>query len=361
MTVTDHPADLAAPAVRQAPRTDRSDPAWLAYHVFYASDSNPIIVEAIRPLVARLRDAGTIDGWFFIKYWMDGPHVRLRVRPRHANLHAEVDREVVDALEAFLARRPALYETNQEIVGDLYKDMFLAEYSQDEWDEKYGAEGEMPLQPNNTVVRYPYEPEHDRYGGPAGVRIAEWHFEQSSDLVATLLATSNPHVRPVLLGLATQLSMMSAFVFLEQDDAVARFFERYRRFWETNYEQDSSDYHEKFDTTLQTCGTGLRAATDRIRAAAAGETDRLPPFERAWLEHCTELRARVTAAAAAGDLTFPQGSSRAAIDDPEALATVLLSSYVHMTNNRLGVAILDEIYLSYLIQQSLTRPRVEAG
>ena len=45
----------------------------------------------------------------------------------------------------------------------------------------------------------------------------------------------------------------------------------------------------------------------------------------------------------------------------EALATVLLSSYVHMTNNRLGVAILDEIYLSYLIQQSLTRPRVEAG
>ena len=79
------------------------------------------------------------------------------------------------------------------------------------------------------------------------------------------------------------------------------------------------------------------------------------PIEETWLTHCAELRDRVTAAASDGRLTFTQGSERAQIDDPEALATVLLSSYIHMTNNRLGVAILDEIYISYLIQQLLER------
>lgn len=328
---------------------------WLAHHVFYASDSNPIIVEAVRPLVAKLREEGLIDRWFFIKYWMDGPHVRLRTHPSGPEQRETVEKRVREALEDFLARRPALYESNQELLGDLYKDMFLAEYTQEEWDEKYGADGQMPMQPNNSVVRYDYEPEYDRYGGRAGIDIAEWHFEYSSETVARLLATSNPHVRPVLLGLAAQLSLMTAYVFLGDDERVSRFFGRYRSFWETNYQQDSADYHESFSKTISTCGDRLTERITRIRAAAAGDLAQLPPFERDWITHCRELHAKVLAASADGSLQFSAGSrdARFSIEDPEALATVLLSSYIHMTNNRLGVAILDEIYLSFLIESIL--------
>ena len=77
-------------------------------------------------------------------------------------------------------------------------------------------------------------------------------------------------------------------------------------------------------------------------------------IERSWLTHCSELRDRV--AAESGRLLFPSrtgGSGREPIADPEGLAVVLLSSYIHMTNNRFGVAILDEIYLSYLIERAL--------
>jgi hypothetical protein len=63
-------------------------------------------------------------------------------------------------------------------------------------------------------------------------------------------------------------------------------------------------------------------------------------------------------------LLFPSrtgGSGREPIADPTARAAVLLSSYIHMTNNRLGVAILDEIYLSYLIERALEPAAAQAS
>lgn len=323
---------------------------WLAFHIFYASDANPVIVEAVRPLIRDLRADGLIDGWFFIKYWMEGPHVRVRLHPTSPEAFEQVRSQTRSALETFLRRRPALYENDADLLNDLYKDMFLAEYSQADWDAKYGVDGAMPMRANNTVVEFDYEPELGRYGGTVGMQIAQWHFAQSSDVVAGLLARSNPHVRPVLLGLGAQLSLILAYAFLGTDAAVAKFFAGYRSFWEDSYGQKSDDYHASFDKSLSSSGPQIADRIARIRAAAAGDVAQLPPFERNWVQHAQELQAKVSCAAQAGLLTFPdRDGSPVEITDPSALASVLLSSYVHMTNNRLGVAILDEIYLSYLI------------
>lgn len=325
---------------------------WLAFHVFYASDSNPIIVEGLRPLARELREEGLIDRWFFIKYWMEGPHVRARFRPVSESARGEVDERVSAALDSFLARRPALYEADPEVVAGLYKDMFLAEYSQEKWDELYGRDGAMPMQANNSWARYDYEPEWDRYGGPVGMDIAEWHFTHSSDTVASLLARSNPHVRPILLGLAAQTSLMLAYAFLQEHDRVVEFFSGYRSFWENSYGQNSEDYHDSFEKTVQTSGAAIQDRMQRIKAAAAGQISTLGPFEREWMDHCLALRDEVLEAGAAGKLLFAarDGSGpRRPLTDPASFVPVVLSSYVHMTNNRLGVAILDEIYLSYLV------------
>ncbi|MEY9212525.1 thiopeptide-type bacteriocin biosynthesis protein [Thermobifida halotolerans] len=328
---------------------------WVAFHVFYASDANPIVVEAVRPLVAELRAEGRISGWFFIKYWLEGPHLRVRFKPREASLREEVAERARRALEDFLRRRPALYDTDSEGLDELYRQMFVAEYGEERWQAEYGAAGAIPLRPNNTVEQRPYEQELGRYGGPVGMDIAEWHFEHSSDVVAELLAFSNTHVRPVLLGLATQLSLMSAYSFLRDDAAVLRFFRRYRAFWESSYERPSDEHLASFDKSFARTRDSLLARVDRIRAVTApgGEATR-SRIERRWLDHCAELHQKVTGAAARGELEFSRrGSAAAPVDAPEDLAAVLLSSYIHMTNNRLGAAILDEVYLSYLVERAL--------
>lgn len=326
---------------------------WMAFHVFYASDANPVLTDCVRPLVAELRDEGLLDRWFFIKYWEEGPHLRVRLRPSSDDVQEEVRSRAQAALERFLARRPALYEVDADDLQDLYRRMYLAEYGQEKWDRTYGADGVMPVQGNNTVVEKPYEPEYDRYGGAAGVDLAEWHFERSSDTVLHLLATANTHVRPLQLGFSMQLSLILAYTFLGDDDAVRQFFASYRSFWETSYQEPSDDQHTSFDTSFERTWETFAPRLDRIRAVCASPDQAGSRQERGWALHARELRERVDTAWGAGLLEFPPVRAAALAERPEAVAPVLLSSYVHMTNNRVGSSILEEIYLSYLVEKAL--------
>ncbi|MFJ6195521.1 lantibiotic dehydratase C-terminal domain-containing protein [Micromonospora sp. NPDC092111] len=339
------------------------DHEWLSVHVFYASNANPMLVECVQPLADRLRADGLISGYFFIKYWMEGPHVRLRVLPAPGVDPAVVRAEVDAAIEGFLRRRPALYEADTEGLAGLYKQMFLAEYGEQRWNEAYGVDGVMPMRPNNSFAHLPYEREYGRYGGPAGVRLAEWHFEQSSDIVLRLLATTNVHVRPVLLGLSTQLSMMMCAVFLSDERRIADFLDEYRRFWETSYQEPSDDYHTSFDTSYQRMDAALRRRLAELRRGARGEDGvAVSGVEARWLAHCRELRDRVTDLVASGQVWFQRGGGEPVpTTDLDVALPVLLSSYVHMTNNRLGVSILDEIYLSYLVRSALLDDLATAG
>src|SRR6202008_1537114 len=78
---------------------------WQATHGFYASNANPMLVEGIAPLIDRLRERGLIERWFFIKYWLEGPHVRLRVLPDTGGDPDGVRAEVDAGRTALLGRR----------------------------------------------------------------------------------------------------------------------------------------------------------------------------------------------------------------------------------------------------------------
>ncbi len=339
---------------REGGRTTRAEQdgdGWISLHVFYAANANPVLVECVGPLVARLRARGLLRAWFFIRYWLEGPHVRLRLLPADPSAAGELADAAQEAIEAFLRERPALYEEDRDSSVDLYKNMFLAEYSEERWNDLYGADGEMPFRPNNSVARIAYERELDRYGGPAGMELAEWHFQESSELVLTLLETTNVHVRTVLLGQAAQLTAGLCFALLRDQDEVARFLTRYRTMWETSYQEPSDSQHERFDRSYARMRERLVPRIRHVRDSALGVGDTAStPLERSWLSHCAELRERVLKLSDAGALTFRDG----AVPDPQAALAIVLSSYIHMTNNRLGASILDEIYLSYVLCKALS-------
>ena len=324
------------------------NPEWLSFHVFYAANASPILAEGVAPVIRRLRAEGLVERWFFIRYWLEGPHVRLRVLPARAADAPRVRAELRDALGAVLARRPALYETDRDASGELFKRMYLAEYSEEQWNAEYGEDGEMPYRANNSVHEMTYDQELDRYGGSAGMALSEWHFERSSDLVLRLLATGNMHMRTVLLGQTAQLTMALCFAFLPDDAAVAAFLENYRVFWETSYQEPSTEQHETFDRSFERMRDRLQDRLLRVRAAVR-DPGSSNGTEREWAEHCLRLRDRATELTLAGELSFRNGP----VTDPSVALPILLSSYVHMTANRLGASILDEIYLAYVNRRAV--------
>ncbi|MFG2925636.1 lantibiotic dehydratase C-terminal domain-containing protein [Streptomyces sp. NPDC048305] len=325
-------------------------------HIYYAANPQPLLVNCVRPLVAELRADGLISGFFFINYWLEGPHVRLRLRPAAEDVADQVRRRTEEAVDSFLRIRPALYEVDSGFLNDFYNTLFDIEFPEGDRAAFTDDAGRMRIRPNNSRSYEPYEPEYGKYGGPKGVALAEWHFSHSSDFVIDALQTKNLHLRTVLLGTSAQLMMVMAACFLPDEQDLADYLERYFEFWHQAFPGTGFIGSEEYDRNFEKTAPELGRRFSQIRRAVASESlEQLPKFLRGWATHCLELRRRAAALARSGGLVFRSwdGSRDQTITSPEVALPLLLSPYMHMTNNRLHVTIRDEAYLSHVLGKVL--------
>ncbi|MFJ5927678.1 lantibiotic dehydratase C-terminal domain-containing protein [Kitasatospora sp. NPDC092948] len=346
------------------PSSPRTPGDWLALHVFYAASPRPLLLQCVRPLVAELAEEGLLAGYFFINYWVEGPHLRLRLRPATPEAAEQVRERAETAVAEFLRRRPALYQVEDSFFAELYNTMFELEFSSDERAELVGPDGKMKLRENNTFSREAYQPEYGKYGGPAGIELAEWHFQHSSDLVIEATRSMNLHLRTVVLGLATQLMMTMTACFLPDEDDLLAFLDRYHAFWNRSFAGTNYTAQQGYDRAYASMGDTLPARYRAIRTAIADRaTDRLPAVLRGWADHCLELRDRAAESARRGELVFRSwdGTRDLTVTDPAEALPMLLFPYAHMTNNRLSVTVRDEAFLSYILARALREPQPTAA
>ncbi|ACU73068.1 putative lantibiotic biosynthesis protein [Catenulispora acidiphila DSM 44928] len=339
-----------------APDAPSEPGPWQAVHIFYGAVRLSMLTESIRPLIAGLRQDGLLSSWFFINYWVEGTHLRLRLQPSSEAATETVLERAEAAIDAYLRRRPALYSADPDFLSDVYTKMFDFEFTDEQRAVYLDENGRMRLRENNTHSREPYEPEYGKYGGAAGVAVAEWHFEHSSDLVVDLLRTMNTHLRSIRLGIAAQLMMVTAAAFEADAATCADFFEGYHGFWRRAFDTDGDVTDEDYDSAYDKTGPGISQRFAAVREAfARGAAGSLPGVLGAWAEHCIEVRARIGALAEAGALVFESwdGSDNQVITDAGAAARRLLLPYLHMTNNRLGMTLTDEAFLGRILARAL--------
>src|SRR5215468_5358520 len=157
---------------------------WVSAHVFYQGDLTELLANGIVPLTRELTHGDTAPawGWFFLRYWDGGPHVRLRVLSAPGRDRAVIEALIIERLGQYLRARPSTEQMRQ------------ADYAQ--LAAVLAAREQMPtyaerLYPNNSVVFLPYRREHHRYGYGASVQAVERHFVESSQLAVRLLATGD--------------------------------------------------------------------------------------------------------------------------------------------------------------------------
>lgn len=198
-----------------------------------------------------------------------------------------------------------MYEVKGGFLAELYNTLFELEYPEAERGRLLGEDGRMRLRANNTFSAEPYEPEYGKYGGPAGIALAEWHFQRSSDLVVEATRTMNVHLRTVVLGLSAQLMMTMSGCFLSGDEALLSFLDRYHAFWNGAFAGTNYTAQDGYDRAYTAMDATLPQRFRVIRAAVAdGAPQRLPSVLRGWAEHCLELRERVLDLTGRGELVF---------------------------------------------------------
>ena len=138
------PRPWRAPKVR---RTFAPGSEWLYLKVYTGTASaDRVLTEAVRPVIAQLRDTGVVDQWYFLRYLDPEHHLRLR-------LHGEPGALREHALPAF-------------------------------------ADALAPRLDDGTVwgiMLDTYHREIERYGGDAGIELAEQIHAVDSDSVLELL------------------------------------------------------------------------------------------------------------------------------------------------------------------------------
>lgn len=258
-----------------------------------AEETDAVLLDLVAPLMHRLWQEGLIRRGFFIRYHEGGHHLRVRFCGTHLALCGPV-RSLIDAsLQAYVAPRQA---------------------------------EPGPVGMNTGMLSYEYqryEPEVERYGGSLGLRISEDHFAASSAIALSVLATERAG-RGSRQSAALVLLRASAQGFQMGSGQRAESFEQFylRRMalaWRTPPSRE-----------------GLQQLVPVDPSAARGRTLWWPLSEQ-W-----------------------QGSiartyqALCHLQEQGALSTslpALLSAYIHMLCNRLGIYPREETCLCYLLAQ----------
>ena len=331
------------------------DRPWLAYHIFYGGNPVVLLQECVLPLAARLEQDGLVSLSFYINYWLEGGHVRLRLLPAGESVQATIHQRAESAIRQYLERRPSMHPMARIESGSYYESMYALEYGDEERERYFNPDGSARLRPNNTVERRAYEPELDRYGGPVGMVICEDFFADSTRLAREVIELGNTNTRTILLGVGSEIMAVTVAGLLCDRSLVAAFLHGYHARWAGSYGMSSSyteaDQRPRYRRTVALLRESVVPMIDTV---LAGKGSELPGFLGGWADACARYRRRIEAAVLEGALVFrdPEGNQVV----PELVSDAawrLCHSLVHMTNNRLLVSIEDEAYLAFELLEAL--------
>jgi thiopeptide-type bacteriocin biosynthesis protein len=328
---------------------------WLAAHLFfdgdigiYTGECDELVLEVAEPFVRRCQQEGWIDGWFFIRYSEYGPHVRLRLHGR-----AEVLDEVV-----WPALREQLRARYPDVVFERPDVPAMPAWSGG------GAAAEAETREGPVRITHAalidYEPEIDRYGGPDAIRVAERMFEVSSEAACALLQKTSRTERSSRLGKGLLTMVELLHVFSGGDRAFAS---RWANQYNLGYLRGVARDEEARGAWLGAFDSGYGSQADTLGEYVEEVWSRMDegePLSDAldlYRDGLLEVRGHLRGLFDAGKVVAPM--------EPfagwEQAVGGICSSYLHMTNNRLGITVQEESYLAYLILRTLQSPAGSAA
>ncbi|UII21877.1 lantibiotic dehydratase C-terminal domain-containing protein [Fulvivirga ligni] len=317
---------------------------WMAVHIYYSEPWENFLTESLSPLIMSDEFQNSIDQFFFIRYWEKGPHIRLRLK---------ADK---DAFGKFL--KPLLS-------GHI--NSYLRKYPSHRND--YNAHDMAGWYDNNSIQYLPYEPETVRYGGSSLLPIAEKQFQASSSVVLGILRDNyKDWDYSSILGAGIQLHLSFAYAAGMNESEAQLFFNQVFQNWfprayhvyDKNITKEELDKRKEY--TLNAFKSNLAAQknvlipyVETIWHALKKNEDFEQDFLNDWVISNQQITKEMIGEVDSESFSYPnlfELYKTLKISEQNKRLWSVYDSFIHMTNNRLGIKNQDEGYLAYLMSES---------
>jgi hypothetical protein len=283
---------------------------WIGFHLFYQGSRDRLLVNLVTPLICRLWSCGAIKRFFFMRYSLGGPHIRLRLHcaPDRRHEASVLTREMADA---FFTCQPSQTVLTEEEIRRTNRRLIAND-----------LEGEDEIYPNNSLLEFPFRAEVERYGGQELLEHSLDFFSISS-LDALKFAENRPAT-----ALAAIAARLAGLAMRLKKEAFADLL-LYASVWSKNYgalfnQRGDEEFERKRPMLLQMLRQEIEAAASQLS----------PTTDRSTL---LDAGCRLALATAGAD---------------ELVRQQIAVGQMHMMVNRLGLNNAEEIYLGRLLWRS---------
>jgi hypothetical protein len=287
--------------------------SWISYHLFYHGDRERLLLDLVQPLICKLWRGGDIDGFYFIRYGLGGPHVRLRLRC--PGRQQSVRDEVSAASGCFFQRWPSTVTLTEEEIHRTNRNLLANDPA-----------GEDVIYPNDSALEFPIHIEVQRYGGEALLCHSLDFFAISSCYSLQFLQTHQSGPKASRLASALRILARLAIGLASDRDNLLDLIQ-YASVWS---QQDGVLFVQRADQLFDAAPeASLQVLREEIESLGGPEPG-------------------------SSLLAASRALAREISSAPAPKRHEISIGQIHMTANRLGLINPEEIYLGRLLWRAVT-------
>ncbi|VEG27716.1 thiopeptide-type bacteriocin biosynthesis protein [Actinomyces howellii] len=172
---------------------NESETTWLSVHLRCDSNIDEFLTDMLFPLVDRVEHSHFLERYFYLRHWMAGSHVRLRLKMPPS------DHE--DVLDLILGRTTTWLSERRQQVNPYAEQWY--EYNAPELAMREHQTEVPKWREHGSVWNEQYVPEVQKYGSGDTLAAFEKQFCASTELARAVL--DRTHVREQLLSFASMI------------------------------------------------------------------------------------------------------------------------------------------------------------
>ena len=323
---------------------------WLSVHLFYNEPWEEFLNKAVGPYVNTALQTGIAQQFFFIRYWEQGPHIRLRLKGNPEMVQSVLQPNLQEHFNNYFESKPSR-RTEPGYPPNFPENL--------KW------------LPNNSIHYKDYEREEQRYGGSTALLLGEEQFMLSSMTILDFIKSKGKSWSyEDAMGTAIQLHISFAYALGFNFEETIHFFDFIYKNWmpfalkkyhnqvspeeyQLQSQRSIQSFEKAFDSQKKLLLPFLSQFLENLQNGEAFEEKAI----NNWVSENNRISAGIQYLHKVEKLEPRPTSIQYKIppvgEDISLLLWSIYADFIHMTNNRLGILNRDEPYIGYLIMKSL--------